>query len=445
MHGVLCAKENWSEQCCCELIALSRPGYRECTGRKARNPLKRPVLILGWIPRIVVPIARSLRKNGVPVDVADFSLAPSIPSRAIREFRRIPRPDLARAEFVEQLRRFIRQGEYDMLIPTDDQTLTAVTEHYGDFTDMLHVACPPPPITRLILNKASTLEVAKRCGVRVPNTVVVSNSSQFADLIRDFPFPWVLKPSEKETRMEETKSYVLATADEVARRFPTAREFTPPMLLQEYIAGAGVGVEMLMHEGNCLAVFQHRRLKELPYTGGVSVTAVAEHPDPLLVESSLALLRALRWEGVAMVEFKVNPNNGSAVLMEVNGRYWGTISLPVSAGVDFPWYHWQVAHGEQPEIPVAYSAGLKWRFTVGYLERLYGLLAVARQSAAARGELYESLLQLPEDFGVEVRDATLTLADPMPSVDLFLRAAKYFVSHSVSALLKSSAPGSQST
>ncbi|MGC2490400.1 MAG: hypothetical protein WA412_17120, partial [Candidatus Sulfotelmatobacter sp.] len=180
-------------------------------------------------------------------------------------------------------------------------------------------------------------------------------------------------------------------------------------------------------------------------TGGVSVTAVAEHPDPLLVESSLALLRALRWEGVAMVEFKVNPNNGSAVLMEVNGRYWGTISLPVSAGVDFPWYHWQVAHGEQPEIPVAYSAGLKWRFTVGYFERLYGLLAVARQSAAARGELYESLLQLPEDFGVEVRDATLTLADPMPSVDLFLRAAKYFVSHSVSALLKSSAPGSQST
>ena len=53
-----------------------------------------------------------------------------------------------------------------------------------------------------------------------------------------------------------------------------------------------------------------------------------------------------------MVEFKVNPNDGSAVLMEVNGRYWGTISLPIFAGMDFPWYHWQVAHGERPEIPV---------------------------------------------------------------------------------------------
>ena len=31
-----------------------------------------------------------------------------------------------------------------MVIPTDDQTLTALTEHYDDFKDMVHIACPPP-------------------------------------------------------------------------------------------------------------------------------------------------------------------------------------------------------------------------------------------------------------------------------------------------------------
>ncbi len=324
-----------------------------------------------------------------------------------------------------------------MLIPTDDQTLTAMTEHYDDFKGMLHIACPPPQITRLVLNKASTLEVARKCGIRVPNTTVVSNSAELSDLIRNVPFPWILKPAEKETRMEETKSYTLATADEVALRFPAAREFKPPLLLQEYCAGAGVGVEMLMHEGNCLAVFQHRRLKELPYTGGFSVTAVAEHPDPALVEPSLALLRALQWEGVAMVEFKVHADGSNAVLMEVNGRYWGTISLPVSAGLDFPLYHWQVAHGEHPEIPQTYSADTKWRWTVGYLERLYHLLPAARDSATARKALSDSLLHLPEDFGPRVFDATLTLTDPMPSVALFFRAIKYFVSNSISVLLKS--------
>ena len=32
-----------------------------------------------------------------------------------------------------------------------------------------------------------------------------------------------------------------------------------------------------------------------------------------------------------MVEFKINPADGSAVLMEVNGRYWGSIGLPIAA------------------------------------------------------------------------------------------------------------------
>lgn len=406
------------------------------TGGKLGNPLKRPVLILGWIPRIVLPIARSLRKRGVPVDVADFAWQYRIPSRAIREFRRIRRPDLGRAEFLEQLSRFIRDGGHDMVIPTDDQTLMALTEHYDDFKEMVHLACPPPAITRLVLNKASTLEVAQKCGIRVPQTHIVSNSAQLFDLAGSFPFPWVLKPAEKEIRLEETKSFTLATADEVARTFPAARDFTPPMLLQEYCAGAGVGIEVLMHEGKCLTVFQHRRLKEFPYTGGVSVTAVAESPDPALVESSLALLRALQWDGVAMVEFKVNPDTGDAVLMEINGRYWGTLSLPVSAGIDFPWYQWQLVHGEQPQIPSTYAAGTKWRWTVGYQIRLYSLLAAARDSVVARKELFNSVWHIPQDFAPWISDSTMTLMDPVPSAMLFLRAMREFTVHTVKALLQ---------
>jgi predicted ATP-grasp superfamily ATP-dependent carboligase len=378
-----------------------------------------------------------LHQKGVLVDVAEFITAPRIPSFSIREFRHIPRADLDRTAFVEQLRRFIREGGHDMLIPTDDQTLTAMTEHYDDFKDLLHIACPPPAITRLVLNKASTLEIAQKCGIRVPKTLLVWNSAQLSDLAGSLPFPWVLKPAKKETRMEETKSFIFKNAGEVARVFPHAREFHPPMLLQEYCAGAGVGVEMLMHEGDCLAVFQHRRLKESPYTGGISVTAVSESPDAALVVSSLALLRALQWEGIAMIEFKVDPNGGRAVLMEVNGRYWGTISLAILAGMDFPLYHWQVVHGERPEIPRTYSVGTKWRWTVGYFDRLYSLLAATCESAEARKELSDSLRQLPEDFRPQVFDATLIFADPMPSVMIFLRATRYWFFHTIASMWKS--------
>src|SRR5271155_3638049 len=216
----------------------------------------------------------------------------------------------------------------------------------GSFRSGVTTCSFPPAIARGVLDKTATLAVAQRCGIRTPRTALVSRSSELHDLVGSFSFPWILKPAQKETRVEELKSCKLASVDEIATRFPLERGFTPPMLVQEYCAGTGVGVEMLLDHGECVAVFQHRRLKELPYTGGFSVIAVAEAPDPSLIESSLALLQAMQWDGIAMVEYKVN-SDGQAVLMEVNGRYWGTIALAISAGIDFPLYDWQLVHGER--------------------------------------------------------------------------------------------------
>src|SRR5262249_42769352 len=97
--------------------------------------------------------------------------------------------------------------------------------------------------------------------------------------------PAILKPSQKQATEDEFKSWIISAADQVAKRFPTTREFSPPMLLQEFCTGVGVGVEVLVHRGECVAVFQHRRLKEWPYRGGYAVMAVAEAPDPKLVQS----------------------------------------------------------------------------------------------------------------------------------------------------------------
>ena len=117
------------------------------------------------------------------------------------------------------------------------------------------------------------------------------------------------------------------------------------------------------------------RLKELPPSGGVSVLATSESLDAELVRDSIELLRALEWEGVAMVEFRVSPTRG-AYLMEVNGRYWGTVGLPVSAGTDFPLYQWQILHGERPAVKPPADM-IRWRWTAGYVRRLRGLLGAA--------------------------------------------------------------------
>lgn len=335
---------------------------------------------------------------------------------------------------MSQLLALIRIRGHDTLIPTDDQTLTAVTEHHADLINEVNIACPPPEITSNVLNKLSTLRIAEACGLRIPNTMLISDSAQLLKLRSSLPFPWILKPARKEIGVEEVKSTSLASPDEVAAKFTVHRSFAPPMLLQEYCPGAGVGVEILMHDGDPMAVFQHRRIKEQPHTGGVSVTAVAEGTDHTLLEQSVTLLRKLRWEGPAMVEFKINADNGDAVLMEVNGRYWGTISLPIRVGINFPLYHWQLLHQKRPVVPRDYASGTTWRWTAGHVFRLHGLLIASRHSNTARKELLRSILDLPNLFAGSSCDAIFSSADPMPAILDVLQAGHFLLLDDIKSL-----------
>ena len=95
-----------------------------------------------------------------------------------------------------------------------------------------------------------------------------------------------------------------------------------------------------------------------------------------LADHAIALLRELEWEGPAMVEFRYDSNSGSPVLMEVNGRYWGSLPLSCQAGIDFPFYSWQLVHDQKPSPPASYKSGLRMRWLAGDIFRLSG---VARQ------------------------------------------------------------------
>jgi len=70
----------------------------------------------------------------------------------------------------------------------------------------------------------------------------------------------------------------------------------------------------------------HHRLREDPPTGGQSTAARAYFSEQLK-EYGLRLLQALRWHGAAMVEFKLDSRSGQFVLMEINGKFWGSLEL----------------------------------------------------------------------------------------------------------------------
>jgi protein-tyrosine-phosphatase len=103
--------------------------------------------------------------------------------------------------------------------------------------------------------------------------------------------------------------------------------------------------------------------------------------------------------------------------MEVNGRYWGTFSLAVHAGLDFPFYEWQLAHGEKPDVPATYRVGIKWRWTAGYVQRLHGLFSAPTEIAGLPSPArWKELFATLRDLGPQARAASWDRRDPRPAL-----------------------------
>ncbi len=71
----------------------------------------------------------------------------------------------------------------------------------------------------------------------------------------------------------------------------------------------------------------------------------------MLVAYAERLIKELRWEGPIMVEFKVDSDTRTPKLMEVNGRFWGSLPLSVRAGADMPFLYYELATTGKIAIP----------------------------------------------------------------------------------------------
>jgi protein-tyrosine-phosphatase len=190
-----------------------------------------------------------------------------------------------------------------------------------------------------------------------------------------------------------------------------------PVAAQENFIGEGVGVELLLKDGEPLLAFQHVRVHE-PLHGGGSSYRKSVPVSPHLLEATLKILRPLRYTGVAMGEFKVNPQTGDWIFIEINGRFWGSLPLAVAAGADFPLALFQMLVEGRTQFPQAYRLNLhcrNWSLDLGWqranltADRSDPTLATRPLARVARDAVLNTLL-------LRERSDLFTRDDPMPGV-----------------------------
>jgi predicted ATP-grasp superfamily ATP-dependent carboligase len=143
----------------------------------------------------------------------------------------------------------------------------------------------------------------------------------------------------------------------------------------------------------------------------VSVLSESTPLDPRLLEEAERLLEGLKWHGVAMVEFKHDARDGVPKLLEVNGRFWGSLQLSVDAGVDFPHLLYRQAIDGDVEPVLTYRSGVRLRWWLGDLDCLMLRL---RERGGAGGRL-RAVRDFVQGGGRRTRGEVLRREDPAPA------------------------------
>lgn len=381
------------------------------------------VLVLGRDDRALLAVTRSLGRHGLAVHLAGCPPGALVRhSRYVVGSHELP-PYAGDGEaWLRALEALCRVERFDLVVPTSDSVILPLRRHRATLAPLAQLALVDDEAFAIANDKERSHALARSLGIPVPRQRRVALPADAATVRAEFGLPLMLKPRSSFSLDDvETKRFVqpVLTDADLERQLAA---FVPDgeVLVQEFFRGTGAGVELLAADGEVLRAFQHLRVHELA-RGGNSSHRRSVALDPALGAAAAALVRALGYTGVAMIEFRVAPDRSRWVFIEMNPRFWGSLPLAVAAGADFPLHLYQLLVEGRREFPRAYRTGLYCR---NWGRDLTWLRDNWRAPRDRRVPLPRLLAELgPALIGRE-RSDTLTLDDPRPGLEELRRMAR---------------------
>ena len=375
------------------------------------------LLVLDANQRSALAIIRSLgRLPDVTIYAADStSEAIGGSSKYCSKFFICPSISETPHDFMAWLRHLYNHEAIDLVIP--------VTEKSSQLVLMQNRTSEPIPIpfadyetVMSLAHKGHLTKLAESAGVHCPYSEHYS-SPQDVDIDRRHTYPIVVKPCLSSIWQGDQW---MDTAVQIAQDKRHLAEIlsTSPWLqsndfmLQRYIPGYGAGLFALYNHGTPVCFFSHKRLREKPPQGGVSVLSMSIPNDPVLLANAKKLLGAAKWHGIAMLEFRIS-HDRTPYLMEVNTRFWGSLQLAIDAGIDFPELLYRISFNETiADVPPC-EIGVRLRWLLGDLDSLYLVLRNPRYTA---NEKISRLLSFLTPHLLSTRHEVNRLSDLRPAV-----------------------------
>jgi peptidoglycan/xylan/chitin deacetylase (PgdA/CDA1 family) len=324
-------------------------------------------------------VIRSLGRAGYPVH-AVATRADALGLHSAFALQSVVCPEYASPTFLPWLRSYLRAQDIRGIVPSESLLLAlrpvfSELAHLlpcGDREDIVFAGMSKFDLVSL-LDAAGGSQGANH----LPPSMLVADTAQVPspEILQQLGAPLYVKVDGSHARAGQTGKVVKAASAEAAH--DALRALAPDFkraLVQGHVAGRGVGAFFLLHDGEVLAEFMHRRLHEVPHTGGASSYRESWYHEAIH-DDALAKLRQMKWQGVAMMEYRWNSTTNEFHFVEMNGRFWGSLHLALFAGVDFPALLMDAFFGHPGQAQLQYPLGVRCRHTFpGELQHVWSKL-----------------------------------------------------------------------
>lgn len=360
--------------------------------------------------RTCLYITRSLGKKGLNVftgesawlspHFADPTKVLSFRSKFCKGFFFYPHPADS-SSFISYMAELAKN--FDALIPISENTIIPICKNSEKFTNIL---LPQFQDLEIALDKKKVVNLCLKLGIPVPQTFYPNNQAELEKLSEKLNYPVIVKWRRESIGYPRYR--ICYSKNDLLQKYKAMRKIQGNPIIQELIEGFGTGFFALFDKNHRLkAYFIHRRIREYPISGGPSACC-ASFWNKEVIKYGLKLLKALKWVGIGMVEFKFDSRDGVPKVMEINPRFWGSLPLAILSGVDFPYLLFKLIIGEDFPPVLQYKLNVKCRFTNDF-NALWEILQ-------KRGNLFETLKAMCSS--AFVRYADFDRKDPYTSVTM---------------------------
>lgn len=316
-----------------------------------------PMVVLRSNDCCFLGIARGLAAAGHEIIPVIFDWAGSGPwyserSEIIRDPVRIPNPykepEAALQAMVDLGQKLLaRFGERLMVVPSSDTNLMFLLDHHASLSPYFRLAGGPDFETARIdvVRKDSAAVLLDARGVAIPETHACLKPDDIARIAEQISYPCVYKPVVKDYGQTfyathgGLKAVECRDPEELVERLEEELERGFELVVQEKVAFESMEEEIPFylyadrnHQIRMAATGIKEKIQPPPF-GTATILRFSWHEE--LLPLAQAVVEALSWRGILMIEFIRDLNDGRWKVIEVNARPWLCIDFYRRCGLNF--------------------------------------------------------------------------------------------------------------